>query len=99
MAITSLELDNLNLFNLNDEESASVNGGLVGAIVGALGVSIPVANEGLTNPRSKARDILIRQIGSIGLAGAIGALGTVALTIVTGGTVTATAASLGKPKG
>ncbi|NJM22507.1 MAG: hypothetical protein HC874_06800 [Richelia sp. SL_2_1] len=96
MAIASLELDNLNLVDLNDEESAAVNGGLVGALISVLGVTVPIAVQGLNDPNSNARQILIDQIIQAGPAAAIGVIGAAAGAIIAGVPLTATAASLGK---
>lgn len=98
MTIASLELENLNLIEINDEESAAVNGGLVGAIISTLGVTVPIAVLGLNDPNSDARQILIDQILVAGPAAAIGILGAAASAILAGIPLTATAASLGKPK-
>ncbi len=66
MAIASLELDNLNLFDLNDEESAAVNGGVAIGVATALGTTTAIAVQGLLDPNSTSRDILRRQLDSIG---------------------------------
>lgn len=92
--IAVLDLDNSNLVDLSDEELEAVSGGVVGAVIGALAVSADIAVEGLSNPGSTARQILINQIRRGGVAAAIGALGVVASAIVVGAPVTVTAASL-----
>lgn len=96
MTIASLELDNLNLFNLNDEESAAVNGGVALALAAAIPATLAVAVEGLRNPDSTAREIITDQIIAAGIFGGGGALGAVASAILAGGPVTVSAASLGK---
>jgi uncharacterized ferredoxin-like protein len=92
--IATLVQPNSNLIELNDEELEVVSGGIVAAVVGALGVTTGVAIEGLRNPASRARDILIDQILQGGAGAAIGVLGAVATGIVAGVPITATAASL-----
>jgi hypothetical protein len=92
--IATLVQPNSNLIELNDEELEVVSGGVVAAVVGALGVSVPTAILGLRDPASTARSILIDQITFGGIGAAVGVLGVVATAIVTGAPVVASAASL-----
>lgn len=98
MTIASLELDNLNLFEINDEESAAVNGGVAAAVAGALVVSYEVAARGLADPNSNSRDILREQLNRLGFGALGGALTYIAPAIVAGGPISVGAASLGKSK-
>ncbi len=98
MTIASLELDNLNLFDLNNEESAAVNGGVAVGLTTALGVSLDVAYEGAKNPKSTARQILQDQIIKSGIYAGTGALAGVALAILGVNPVFIAGASLGKSK-
>jgi hypothetical protein len=85
---------NSNLIELNDEELEVVSGGLVGALIGALGVTTDIAIEGLLNPASRARDILINQIVRGGAGAVIGVGAAAAAAILAGGPLTVTAAAL-----
>ena len=51
MTIASLELENLNLSDLNDKESAAVNGGVATAVGLALLTTTRTAQEGLADPK------------------------------------------------
>lgn len=97
MTIASLELDNLTLFDLNEEESAAVNGGVAVAVGLALATTTRTAQEGLADPNSTSRDILQRQLNDIGY-GALGGALSYLIPVILGASapVSVTIASLGK---
>lgn len=89
------------MFDLNEEESAAVNGGVAVAVATALATTTTIAVQGLTDPNSTARDILRKQLDSIGNIALSSGL-QFAIPIILGASAlvpgAATVASLGKPK-
>lgn len=92
--VATLTKESSNLIELNEGELEVVSGGLVGALIGALGVTTDIAIEGLIDPASRARDTLINQIARGGVAAVIGVGAAAAGAIIAGVPLTATAASL-----
>lgn len=87
------------MFDLNDQESGAVNGGVTVAVATALKTTTEIAQEGLKNPNLTAREILQKQVDAFGDAAFNGAIAYLIPVILGFSTpVSVTVGSLGKSK-